>query len=520
MTSPRPRLPLGYQDFKSLRNDGCLYVDKTDILYNLVNDNGKSFFLSRPRRFGKSLLLSTLKYYWEGRKDLFEGLAIAALEQDWNPHAVIHIDMNRVRATNANDLEEDLKAVIGEEAKRLEIEVDLSRGLGVVFGDLIRRASEKTGRGVVLLFDEYDKGLLETIHEGAKLERNTDILRNLFVQLKACDEFIKFALITGVARFSHLTLFSGVNNLVDISMNPSYATLCGITEDEMRAYFPNGIKLVAQRLGCDTEDAVLALRQRYNGYRFTAEPITVYNPFNLLQVMSQGIMNDYWARSGSSKTLVEYLKRSSFTIEELSGSQADEIQLASIFDEDNPLALLYQTGYLTIVGVRGPFYTLDIPNAEVRNTLVKELFPLYLGVDNAVISTTLRNFMMAVWDSDVEAMMTTIQSLIAKIPNEIMHRNPLEETFHMLVYEIFLLVGIDTESERSVSSGRIDMVATTLRDVYVFEFKLGGTPEEVLAQIDSKEYALSWNADHRRVYKIGAVFSPETRTLSSWLIEH
>ncbi|MCC8037061.1 MAG: ATP-binding protein [Bacteroidales bacterium] len=518
-TNNAPRLPIGYQDFKKLRNEGCLYVDKTDLLYNLVHENGKCFCLSRPRRFGKSLLLSTLKYYWQGQKDLFTGLAIDELEKEWTQHAVIYIDMNRTMATEPEVFEKSLRVVLLDEGARLDVDLNKANPtLGGLLKELIVQAAEKTGRGVVLLFDEYDKGLLETIHDADKLEANTAILRNLFVQLKSCDEYIRFALITGVARFRHLTLFSGVNNLRDISMNPGFAALCGITpkelEDRFESYFPR----LEKQNGFGREELLEVLRQKYNGYRFTSSPQRVFNPFSLLNVMADGELKDYWVMSGTTKVLVDYLRKSSFTIEQLSGSRASENKLASIFEDDNPMALFYQTGYLTVVDYKRGVYTLDIPNGEVRNSLSNDLLPLYTGVHSNTVTTILEDLNLAFADNDIEAVMRAIQGLIAKIPYEIMHRNPLEETFHMLVYEIFLMIGIDTESERSVSSGRIDMVATTPWDVYLFEFKLGGTPEEALAQIDSKDYALSWSADGRRVHKIGAVFSRETRTLADWKI--
>ncbi len=516
-----PRLPIGYQDFKSLRNDNCLYIDKTDLLYQLVHENGKCFFLSRPRRFGKSLLLSTLKYYWQGDKDLFKGLVIDSIEKEWTPHAVIHIDMNKVMATDPHTFDSSLRKVLKQEGANLGVTIDKDDPtIGGMLQDLIVGAAQKMGRGVVLLFDEYDKGLLETIHDAPTLEANSAILRNLFVQLKACDEYIRFALITGVARFSHLTLFSGVNNLVDISMVPAYATLCGITMEELKANFQCGIQKVMDNNQWDYEEALSQLKQKYDGYRFTKVDKLVFNPFSVLNVMNRGEMDNFWVRSGTSKVLVEYLRNSSFTVEKLSGSRATEEKLASIFKDDNPLALFYQTGYLTVTDYnpRTRQYTLDIPNGEVRNALVDTLLPLYMGVTEDTIDTYLTQLKCAIYDNDLDTMMRVIQSLIAKIPYEIMHRNPLEETFHMLVYEIFLMIGIDTESERSVSGGRIDMVATTPWDVYLFEFKLGGTPEEALAQIDSRDYALSWSADNRPVHRIGAVFSPETRSLSSWKI--
>ncbi|MCC8176060.1 MAG: ATP-binding protein [Bacteroidales bacterium] len=515
----KPRLPIGYQDFKSLRDDNCLYIDKTDLLYQLVHENGKCFFLSRPRRFGKSLLLSTLKYYWQGDKDLFKGLKIDSIEKQWNQHAVIHIDMNKVMATDPHTFDSSLRKVLKQEGANLGVNIDKDDPtIGGMLQDLIIGAAQKMGRGVVLLFDEYDKGLLETIRDSDRLEANTNILRNLFVQLKACDKYIRFAFITGVARFSHLTLFSGVNNLVDISMVSEYATLCGITMDELKANFQYGIHKVMDNNQWDYEEALSQLKQKYDGYRFTKVDKLVFNPFSVLNVMNRGEMDDFWVRSGTSKVLVDYLRNNSFAIEELSGTRADETQLASIYKDGNPIALLYQTGYLTVSGEEYGYYTLDIPNGEVRNALVNELIPLYMDVPERGVNDTVRSLRIAFRKNDIEVVMRSVQALIAKIPYEIMHRNPLEETFHMLVYEIFLMIGIDTESERSVSGGRIDMVASTPWNVYLFEFKLGGTPEEALAQIDSRDYALSWSADSRPVHRIGAVFSLETRALSSWRI--
>ncbi|MCD8385601.1 MAG: ATP-binding protein [Bacteroidales bacterium] len=523
--------PIGEQDFKEIRTNGSVYVDKTHFI-PLLRRAGKFLFLSRPRRFGKSLLLSTLHYYFEGQKELFDGLWIGEHEKDWKRYPVLHFDMSRCSAQDAEEMLAFLHRQIEdyEEEYGIALRSDI-RDAGERFGSLIKRISQLTDTQVVILIDEYDKGILETMDDKSRFDAMSIVLRAFFSQPKAMTKYVRFCMVTGVARFPNYTLFSGPNNLSDISMNWRFASICGITQEEMTVTFQLGLAELAERNGWSYEETVRALQMKYDSYRFTDSDEKVYNPFSLLNAFYHCKLDNYWIKSGVSRVFVKYLSRSEFDLIELQDLWVDRTRMEDIFKEEDSIPLLYQTGYLTIVDTRGDsLYRLAIPNGEVRSALVDQLMPRYLGVSVNKLPMLLQDLKEKVLDGRVDEWLTILKSLVAKVPSQLFGKTTPEEepthqvnsierfelTYHIIVHIIFQLLSLDARSEICVSGGRIDMVVETTKLVYVMEFKLDEGAFSALYQIDSKEYLLSWSADNRQVYKIGISFSSHTRSIKDW----
>ncbi len=519
MTTPmRQKLPIGIQSFQIIRREGYTYVDKTALIYELAQYR-YAYFLSRPRRFGKSLLLDTMQAYFEGRKELFEGLAIMDLEKDWTEYPVIRLDLSLIAADTEDKLENGLRRLLEEEFERH----NLNPATGCIsselmFGNLIEQLYKTTGQEVVVLIDEYDKGLVDVLRDEDQLEKNTTILRPFFTQIKGRGHLLRFTFITGVARFRHVTIFSGLNNLKDISLDKRYATICGFTQNDLTDNFDPYIDALAVKRGQSHEEAIETLRQQYDGYRFTEAAELVYNPFSIVNCLDELQLSNYWAMSGTSKILVDFLKDSHYNLADLDGKEVPAIQLGDIYNSRNPVPLFYQTGYLTIKDADDPIYTLRFPNAEVKQALLSYLVPAFMDVDEADMGLLLEKVKKFFARNDIEAVMKALQTLFGSIPYHLWDNEDKEKTYHRLVHLFFMMAGISTQSERAVSGGRIDMLCQTPKRVYIFEFKLDGTAEEALAQIDEKGYPLPWSADGREVYKIGVAFSSEKRNITHWLI--
>ncbi len=519
MTTPiRQKMPIGIQSFQIIRREGYTYVDKTALIYELAQ-NRYAYFLSRPRRFGKSLLLDTMQAYFEGRKELFEGLAIMNLEKDWPVYPVIRLDLSLIAADTEEKLENGLKRLLAEEFDRHNLTPDSGCSSSeLMFGNLIEKLHKTTGQEVVVLIDEYDKGLVDVLRDEAQLEKNTTVLRPFFTQIKGRGHLLRLTFITGVARFRHVTIFSGLNNLNDISLEPRYAEICGFTQKELVDYFCPQIDSLAHKLGQSHQETLETLRQQYDGYRFTELPELVYNPFSIVNCLNKLQLSNFWAMSGTSKILVDFLKHNKYTLAEIDGAKISGERLADIYNDRNPIPLFYQTGYLTICDAKNGRFTLTYPNAEVKQALLEYLVPEYMDVDDDDISNSVFDIKDAFADADVDAIMRSLQSLFGSIPYHLWDNEDKEKTYHRLVHLFFMMAGISTQSERSVSGGRIDMLCQTPKRVYIFEFKLDGTAEEALAQIDEKGYPLPWSADGREVYKIGVAFSSEKRNITRWIL--
>ena len=512
------KYPIGIQSFEKLRRDGYVYVDKTELVYQLAN-NGSYYFLGRPRRFGKSLLISTLESYFLGQKDLFKGLAIEKLEKDWTQYPVFHLDLN----AQSYQEEKDLLSILNEfVCKQEDIygREESEEGPARRFAGVIARACEMTGRQAVILVDEYDKPLVQAIGNEKLDEEYRTILKGFYGVLKSCDRYIRFALLTGVSRFSHVSIFSDLNNLQDISMDERYASICGISEREMIANFPEEINALARKKGVSYDEALGQLRKMYDGYHFVENSEGLYNPFSLLQALSTLKLGSYWYSTGTPTLLLKALQDINFPLDGLSGYEADSDELNGGDDyEASPVSLLYQTGYLTIKGYnkeRGS-YILDFPNQEVERSFLKFLFPKYAHVENNRTQFAINNFVDDVRAGNVDGFMTRLKSFYADVPYEL--TSDLERHYHNVLFILTKLLGFYVEAEKHNAQGRIDLVIKTKKYIYIIELKLDGTAEQALAQINEKHYADPYKSDGRQVIKVGANFNSEQRNIERWLVE-
>ena len=513
------KYPIGIQQFEKLREDGWVYVDKTRQVYDLVQD-GTCYFLSRPRRFGKSLLLSTLQAYFEGKKHLFEGLAIERLETEWNTHPVLHLDLNAEQYNKIDDLRNILDTYLREWEREYGTTEESNPSLSQRFRGVIHAAKLKTGRNVVVLVDEYDKPMLQTIGNEALQTDFRNALKAFYGVLKSADGDLRFAMLTGVTKFSKVSVFSDLNNLKDISMSPHYHDICGITEKELHATFDAEVEKLAQANEQTKEEAYLELQRRYDGYHFCGNSTGMYNPFSLLWTLSEQRYGSYWFSTGTPTYLVELMKEVDLNPKELSGYEADASELDSIqIKVDNPIAILYQSGYLTIKEYNPEFnvYVLDYPNEEVKEGFIKFLMPYYTYSKASAHSTVISKFVMSLRKGDAERFMQLMQSLMADIPYELVR--DLENHYQNVMYIITKLMGLYIQAEYRTSRGRIDLLIGTDKYVYIIELKLDGSAEEALAQINAKDYALPFALGEREIVKIGANVTSETRNLERWIIE-
>ena len=510
--------PIGRQNFENLRNEGFVYVDKTALIYKLVKE-GSVYFLSRPRRFGKSLLLSTLEAYFCGKKELFKGLAIEQLEKDWHTYPVLHLDLNAEKYENIKELENILDTYLREwENKYNSIETG-NTSLAQRFRAVIRAAKEKTGRGVAVLIDEYDKPILQAIGNPSLQEQFRNTLKAFYGVLKSADADLKFALLTGVTKFSKVSVFSDLNNLKDISMSPRFHNICGITEEELHTVFDEEIGELAAANNQTKEEAYAQLRTNYDGYHFSYNTDGIYNPFSILWTLSERRYGSYWFSTGTPTYLVELIKKTNFNIEELSGYEASEEQMNSIhIDDIDPIPVLYQSGYLTIKDFDGRFgmYTLDYPNEEVKSGFVNFLLPFYTKLQTTQTTAIISKFVKSVERGKADDFMRQLQSLMAGTPYELIR--DLENHYQNVVYIITKLMGLYVQAEYRTSNGRIDILIGTNDYIYIIELKFNGTAQQAIEQINEKNYSLPFATDGRKIIEIGANVSKETRSIEEWII--
>ena len=510
------KYPIGIQDFGSLRSGGYYYVDKTALIYSLVS-TGKYYFLSRPRRFGKSLLISTLEAYFQGKKELFEGLAIEGLEKEWKEHPVLHLDLNTKKYDEPSSLTDILEENLsGWEAQYGKNPAEI--GLERRFAGVIRRAHERTGMSVVILVDEYDKPLLQAIGDQALQDNYRNTLKAFYGALKSEDGHIRFAMLTGVTKFGKVSVFSDLNNLEDISMRRETADLCGISKAELLEYFDEDIRALARNNGQTFEEALARLKEDYDGYHFCPGGQGIYNPFSLLNAFKSKEYGSYWFETGTPTYLVELLKQSDYDIERLSREETDTDTLDCIFSDGNPVPVIYQSGYLTIkkYDPRFGLYTLGFPNREVEEGFLKFLLPYYTSIRSSQSAFCIKMFVRDIESGDIDGFMRRLQSFLADCPYEL--ARDIELHYQNVLFIVFRLAGLYTEVEYHTSQGRIDLVLRTDRYVYVMEFKLDGSAEEAIAQIDAKQYALPFASDKRKVYRIGVNFSSATRNIERWIV--
>ena len=512
------KLPIRIQSFEFLRSEGYLYVDKTELVYRLVT-KGKPYFLSRPRRFGKSLLLSTLEAYFKGKKELFEGLAIEKLEQNWFEYPVLHLSLNAEKY----DSRERLERMLELQLESWEEMYGVDKGTMTYSGrfiTIIRRAYEQTGRRVVVLVDEYDKPMLQAIgnEELQKYFRNT--LKPFYGVLKSKDGCIKLGFLTGVTKFGKISIFSDLNNLIDISMDEQYVELCGITEKEIHDNMEEDLYILADKQKMTYEEVCTELKECYDGYHFVEDSIGIYNPFSLLNTFYKMKFGSYWFETGTPTYLVELLKKSNYNLQHITHEETDADVLNSIDSTSrNPIPVIYQSGYLTIKGFDNRFgiYRLGFPNREVEEGFIKYLLPFYTNIDVIESPFQIRQFVDEVEHGDCNAFFRRLQSFFADTPYELIR--DLELHYQNVLFIVFKLIGFYVKAEYHTSQGRIDLVLQTDHYVYIMEFKLEGTAEEALRQINDKHYAQAFASDKRTIFKIGVNFSNETRNIEKWIVE-
>ena len=511
------KYPIGIQNFQSLREDGYAYVDKTAFVHELAQ-NGKYYFLSRPRRFGKSLLLSTIEACFQGKKELFRGLALEQLEKDWTVHPVLHLDLNTGKYTDP----EALVSSIEYHYYLWEKEWGPSKeGLSITdhFRDIIQRAYEKTGQKVVILVDEYDKPLLEAIGDEALQNDYRKTLKSVYGVAKTMDGYIQMAFFTGVTKFSKVSVFSDLNNLKDISLSQQYAEICGITEKEIRENFDEDVAQMAEANQLTKEECYAKLKENYDGYHFSKKSVGMYNPFSLINALCDKDFNDYWFETGTPTFLVETLKRNNYELENMTREEVTADLLGSLDAIDtNPLPLLYQSGYLTIKDYKPRFdsYILGFPNGEVERGFTRFLFRYYapIRVDQSV--SFINNFTKEVENGQPEKFMSRLEAMFANQDYQLM--GDTELYFHNVTSLVFKMLGFYVDVERHTSDGRMDMLVQTKDYIYIFEFKIDKSADEALKQIEEKQYAKPFESDARKLYKIGINFSSETRRIESWKV--
>ena len=509
--------PIGIQTFSEIINKDYLYIDKTEYVYRMTHSASKYMFLSRPRRFGKSLLTSTLKAYFEGRRELFRGLALERLETEWTEYPVLRFDMSTAKHVDKERLESELNL------KLIEYENVYGRGEGEEnvnqrFQGIIRRAYEQTGRQVVVLIDEYDAPLLDVVHEEKNLPVLRNIMRNFYSPLKACDPYLRFVFLTGITKFSQLSIFSELNNIKNISMLPEYGSICGITEEEMREQMGEGIDRLAGNLGVTPEEALEVLKQNYDGYHFTWPSPDIYNPFGLLNALADGRIDSYWFGSGTPTYLVEMLRKYHVIPQEIGNRKC----VAADFDAPTErmtsiTPLLYQSGYITIKGYSAfsGLYKLDIPNKEVRIGLMRSLLPNYVQRP-AELNTMVAEMAEMIYNGDMDSALRLMRTYLTTIPY--CDNTHYEGHYQQLLYVIFTLIGNYVDVEVRTPQGRVDMVLRTLSTLYVIELKLDKSAEAAMEQIDLKDYPERFALCGLPVVKVGINFSTEKRTIEGWKI--
>lgn len=511
------KYPIGIQDFEKIRKDGYAYVDKTSMVYKLAHE-GSYYFLSRPRRFGKSMLVSTMSAYFKGKRELFKGLAIEKLEKEWTAYPVIHLDLNTDKYDKKEVLEQRLGLFLSdweEHYGRNPNEVTLSQR----FEGIIKRIYKKEGKPVVILVDEYDKPMLQAIGNDELQLAYRNTLKAFYGALKSQDRYIRFAFLTGVTKFGKVSVFSDLNNLTDISMDARYQTICGITEAEMHEYFEEGIKYVADNNDLTVEETCAKLRNRYDGYHFHQRSVGVYNPFSLLNTFSKGEFGSYWFETGTPTFLVQLLQKDKFYLPDLTRQQVTSDILNSIdASTQNPIPALYQSGYLTIKDYDKEFqvYTLGFPNEEVEKGFTNYLMPYYMNTGNESGPMYIRNFVLALRQGQPEAFMKRMQVLFADSDYKIV--GDAELYFQNAFYVVTKLLGFYVDVERTISDGRIDMIAKTKDYIYIFEFKYDKNADTALQQIEDKGYALPFATDRRQLIKVGVNFSRQHRCIDDWKV--
>lgn len=513
--------PIGIQTFELIRKDNNAYVDKTRYVYDITHTNGKYFFLSRPRRFGKSLLLSTMKSYFEGRKDLFKGLAIEMLEKEWAEYPVLLLSMASAKHMNEERLQQYLLFILKNMEDRFGIESDTTEP-NLRFANLIKCIYQQTGRPVVVLIDEYDAPLLDVVHEDSQLAALRNVMRNFYSPLKDCDPYLRFVFLTGITKFSQMSIFSELNNIVNISMQERYAGICGITKDELLTQMSDDIDSLANQLAITREETIEQLTSNYDGYHFTWPSPDVFNPYSLLSCFSEGKFGAYWFGTGTPTYLIEKMRQFGTLPSAMDRFYAPN----SAFDAPTETMtditpLLYQSGYVTIKGYdkETDLYTLEIPNEEIRVGLYKSLLPNYLNTGQTQSLVTIAQMSVMIKQGDMDAALRLLQMFLETVPYCDYTR--YEGHWQQMLFIVFaLLTHYRISVEQRTAKGRTDITLETADHIYIMELKFGKTAEEALAQINNNRYADHYALSGKKVIKVGLNFDvKEERNLTEWIIE-
>ena len=527
MNAPARRYPVGIQTFERIIKEGYVYIDKTDLVWKMTKES-PYVFLSRPRRFGKSLLSSTLHSYFDGRKDLFEGLKIMDYETEWEQYPAIHVDLSTCKnQPTAQDLQSALLFQMKPLAEKFGREEEETTP-GRLLTGMIRRAYQQSGKQVAVIIDEYDAPLLGVLHEETMLPEFRRVMQELYEPLKASEPMVRFCFITGITKFSQLSIFSTINNLKDITLLPQYATLCGFTEEELTTDMAEDIRQMAEAYECTPEEMHAKLKAKYDGYRFAENSPEVYNPFSLMNAFGDKKLNNYWFSSGTPTFLIRQMQHFRTDITTL-----DRLEVpSSAFDKPteamtNALPLLYQSGYLTIKDYDRPsqLYTLSIPNNEVRIGFVEGLMPTYIGMEGYDVQA---GFAVKLWralqKNDIDQAMAEMKAFLAGVPYVEGFQKKLAEVknyegfYEYTFYLIFSMLNVYARTQVKCAGGRIDFVVQMPDTVHVFELKISGTAQEALDQINSKGYALPYATDGKKVIKVGAQFDRDTMTVGEYLV--
>lgn len=511
--------PIGIQTFSKIREGNYLYIDKTEYVYRMTHSASSYMFLSRPRRFGKSLLTSTLHSYFSGRKELFEGLAIEKLEKEWIQYPVLHFDMSTAKHVDKDSLERLLNFILARYESDWDIHETSKGDFNLRLINLITTAHKQTGKKVVVLIDEYDAPLLDVVHEQENLGILRNIMRNFYSPLKACDPYLRYVFLTGITKFSQLSIFSELNNITNISMNKSYAAICGISEEEICTQMKEDVAVLAEKNEMSSEEAFNELKEHYDGYHFTWPSPDIYNPFSLLNALADGTFNSYWFGSGTPTYLIKMLNKFKVAPSEIGPMMAD----ASAFDAPTEkmttiLPLLYQSGYITIkdYDVELNLYTLDIPNKEVRIGLMKSLLPNY--VENTVEATTMVAFLSRdIRNGDIDAALRRLQTYLSTVPY--CDNTNYEGHYQQMFFIIFSLLGFYVDVEVRTPRGRVDIVLYTKTTLYLMELKLDKNAVAAMEQINLKNYPERFALCGLPIVKVAINFDSENRTLENWEIE-
>lgn len=510
----RLKYPIGIQTFGKLRKEGYIYVDKTELIYELVT-SGQYYFLARPRRFGKSLLLSTIQAYFEGEKELFEGLAISRLEENWIKHPVIRLDLS---AYNPN-LEGHIEMILDTQLSRYEQIYDIptpDTSHDQRLNRLIYAIADKTRQGVVVLIDEYDAPLTAHISDPQLFEERRNLLRSIYSNLKTMDEYLRFVMISGITKYSKTSVFSGLNNLEDISQDPYYSAICGITEKEITDFLETGVEEFADYLGIEPAAIIAELKSHYDGYHFTKDKTDIYNPFSLIQALKKRAFGLYWYDSGKASVIVNLIKNTPQLLARELNTTIGERMLSDIdVAASSFTALMFQAGYLTIKewDTASNLYHIGLPNKEVREGLFSDLAVVDLGAGASSVSSNIWEVKKLLINGRPEEAFDRLKSFLSSISNLVTQNKP-EIYYENNLFIILNLIGIDTKAEWHTSDGRIDLLLEFPNYIYIVEMKLDSSARLAMDQIDKKEYSLPFKYDGRKIIKVGINFSSKTRNIS------